>query len=670
MAPLPFPYSAGFDSELSRTNPVLNFVRSKAGAALLLVVALLQPVEVFSANCSLEQPLYCTDSTPCKTISDTQVCLAGVSPLPAGALQSTQTCWTAQGTYSCVQATSVNDTCGTLRADPTCGVVNSTCSDTDPATGNCMAYTDTYQCQTGGGINYTQTDCSGQTYCANGTCFTKKDKPNNALANVAAGMELARQGGFYQDPATGKIFGGVSSWCSQNSAGIANCCKPNKDGASMYNAIIVDQLVKAGWNAWVKDVVGTGYTFDTLFDTAAGYFDRAVTGMQDVLNGTTQATGATVVGASPAGPTVVPATQPAGASIGGMIGGQAGSMLAGNYAADHGANTAWAGTAAAAGYGAGTVAGTYAGAAVVGGAQAVVNGGSLFTGASDAMNLVRICVECIVAAMVIMVIMAVLACDPNEAKTQLRLGAGLCYHVGSYCSTKILGACATVRQSYCCFNSKLARIVQEQGRPQLGKDWGDVKSPDCAGFTTDEVSALDFSKMDLSEFVADVTARATPDGDQLAASAVARVNEFYSSGSPSVTNGVIPPPPAGVPVPITIVDTSASTVPAVAMPACNVSLSKQNPTSTGNITGTFHVTNCLANGTAVWSNVGTCPAIPATTQSNALMTPIDAAGNTSATFTVPSSCFASSTPAIFIGWKAMIADPQAGALGSVPAYWQ
>ena len=35
----------------------------------------------------------------------------------------------------------------------------------------------------------------------------------------------------------------------------------------------------------------------------------------------------------------------------------------------------------------------------------------------------------------------------------------------------------------CCFNSMLARIVNEQGRAQVGKGWGGAQSPDCSGFT-------------------------------------------------------------------------------------------------------------------------------------------------------------------------------------------
>src|SRR3546814_6900685 len=61
-------------------------------------------------------------------------------------------------------------------------------------------------------------------------------------------------------------------------------------------------------------------------------------------------------------------------------------------------------------------------------------------------------------------------------------GSGMCVEVGSYCSSKILGICVQKSRSHCCFNTKLGRIIQEQGRPQLksfADGWGPVKTPNC-----------------------------------------------------------------------------------------------------------------------------------------------------------------------------------------------
>ncbi|MCX7992018.1 MAG: conjugal transfer protein TraN, partial [Proteobacteria bacterium] len=84
------------------------------------------------------------------------------------------------------------------------------------------------------------------------------------------------------------------------------------------------------------------------------------------------------------------------------------------------------------------------------------------------------------------------SCSQNERMTAVRDRDGLCHYVGEYCKNKITGVgCVQKARVYCCFNSKLARIIQEQGRIQLGIGWGDAKSPDCRGFGPDEFSMLD-----------------------------------------------------------------------------------------------------------------------------------------------------------------------------------
>jgi len=81
-------------------------------------------------------------------------------------------------------------------------------------------------------------------------------------------------------------------------------------------------------------------------------------------------------------------------------------------------------------------------------------------------------------------------------------GDANCHYVGSYCAKKIkFIGCVQKKKTYCCFSSPLARIIQEQGRPQIGKGWGHPKNPDCSGFTIDEFQKLDFSKIDFSEWI-------------------------------------------------------------------------------------------------------------------------------------------------------------------------
>jgi len=89
--------------------------------------------------------------------------------------------------------------------------------------------------------------------------------------------------------------------------------------------------------------------------------------------------------------------------------------------------------------------------------------------------------------------------------------------VGEYCSKKVLGVCLEKKRSYCVFDSKLAQIVQQQGRQwQLGMGFGSAESPDCSGINIPQVQALDFSRMDFKNFYADLEGgSAIPDGDAL-----------------------------------------------------------------------------------------------------------------------------------------------------------
>ncbi len=87
-----------------------------------------------------------------------------------------------------------------------------------------------------------------------------------------------------------------------------------------------------------------------------------------------------------------------------------------------------------------------------------------------------------------------------------------CVFVGTYCAEKLLGTgyCIRKKSSFCCFGTKLARLINSQGRAQLGLGWGDVEGPDCRGLTPDELSRLDMSRMNLSELYEDVQANFKP----------------------------------------------------------------------------------------------------------------------------------------------------------------
>lgn len=100
------------------------------------------------------------------------------------------------------------------------------------------------------------------------------------------------------------------------------------------------------------------------------------------------------------------------------------------------------------------------------------------------------------------------SCKDEEKKLSKLNNEKRCHYVGEYCSKELnlifTKMCIQWKKSYCCFNSKLSRIINEQGRPQLAKGWGDGKNPQCKGFTPEEFQKLDFSKIDMSEFFGEI----------------------------------------------------------------------------------------------------------------------------------------------------------------------
>ena len=122
----------------------------------------------------------------------------------------------------------------------------------------------------------------------------------------------------------------------------------------------------------------------------------------------------------------------------------------------------------------------------------------------------------------------ILSCEQEEQILAMKRDTRLCTGVGSYCSTRlpIIRVCIETTESYCCFNSRLARIINEQGRVQLGRGWGAPQAPDCSGFTLAQLQALDFSRMNLSEFYAEI-APTLPDVGAMRQRAQQKIESYF-----------------------------------------------------------------------------------------------------------------------------------------------
>lgn len=97
------------------------------------------------------------------------------------------------------------------------------------------------------------------------------------------------------------------------------------------------------------------------------------------------------------------------------------------------------------------------------------------------------------------------SCSSDEKALGKAKEKKLTVSIGEFCSKKVLGICLEKKRSYCQFDSKLAQIVQQQGRAwQLGIGFGKAKSPDCRGITVEELQRVNFDKLDFSNFFDDL----------------------------------------------------------------------------------------------------------------------------------------------------------------------
>ena len=120
-------------------------------------------------------------------------------------------------------------------------------------------------------------------------------------------------------------------------------------------------------------------------------------------------------------------------------------------------------------------------------------------------------------------------CSAEEAELAEERNAGNTHYLGKYCAKRtFFGVCIRRARAWCVFGSKLGRILQEQGRAQLGVDWSD-----CRGLTVAEIEGIEFDRLDLSEFTENLMdgsmepSVSLPDGADTRAAMRERIRDFY-----------------------------------------------------------------------------------------------------------------------------------------------
>ena len=384
---------------------------------------------------------YAGDGT-CSKLS--RICVEGPETRTISGYPVTRSCWKYESKYDCISQNYVDD-CTDL-IDQGCAQIGSTCVDyVDDNPSKCSLYEQTYQCRIASGATRTITDCGGQTYCVDGTCFDAGYTPDGDFAMAVTGIEALREAGNYMDPDTLTLFNGHASDC-RVTLGIFSCCKNNTQGSNQANSNMMTDLGISAVKSFASESVsylGSRYVYDSLFQSDAP--NILVNGFASLIGD----------GGSVADMTFTPSIGYFGLSV--SYGGATAGM-------------AWSSQLGSSGF--------YVG----------------FDPTSFAISIA------------IYVITELISCDQDEQILGMKRGQNLCVHVGTYCSKKVLGVCVQKKQGHCCFNSRIARLIASSGRAQLGKSWGKPKNPDCGGLTPAELLMVDFSQINFTEVVGDIVA--------------------------------------------------------------------------------------------------------------------------------------------------------------------
>jgi conjugal transfer mating pair stabilization protein TraN len=137
----------------------------------------------------------------------------------------------------------------------------------------------------------------------------------------------------------------------------------------------------------------------------------------------------------------------------------------------------------------------------------------------------------IALAIAVMVVQQMMTCDTDEVLVAVKRDHRLCHYVGDYCSKKISVVfgkiCVQHKETYCCFNSKISKIINEAARTQVpGMGWGSPENPSCQGISIAQFQAMDLSTVDFSEFYADIVPKG-PDENEVRNRAASKVNSYF-----------------------------------------------------------------------------------------------------------------------------------------------
>lgn len=91
-------------------------------------------------------------------------------------------------------------------------------------------------------------------------------------------------------------------------------------------------------------------------------------------------------------------------------------------------------------------------------------------------------------------------CSEKEFDLAVQRELGMCSYAGTYCSRKVLGVCLQRKESYCCYNSPMSRMLRASVEGGT-MDHGSAKRPDCSGISVDRIDEINFDAIPWDELM-------------------------------------------------------------------------------------------------------------------------------------------------------------------------
>ena len=479
--------------------------------------------------CQSGSQLSCTNdpanATGCYVdpVSQVMVCANNLTPAPVASasgirntcmsitaagqcdLSSTGQCWTDTAGTHCLSppASGTPTTSCSILENQGCAFIKSQCLDT-LASGTCWDSVDTYDCGQQVGIpgiqSSTQQQCSGPIRCMGEDCVTVNKTQSQDFTKAVALLNTAQQMAMdlscdysnanlqQKDPTSCQVFKGKAADCKMvgGAVNLVDCCKTPEGsmGLGRYIDLLLatSQLDNAVMRMDATSAVrGTWETLRTPFSVAGDAWNSV---QADFASGVNDLVGSDMLSVTDV------AEQGLLDSLKGELMNSVAEWIGSTFGEAAGNALFSAGGQAAFDSMGNMTPAAQSGGVELGGGAAVA--GEMLSTLMGAYTIVMI---------IIMIIQIVYSCEQSEYELAAKKQLKVCKDLGSLCESKVAGLCLVRKESYCCYNSPLARILNEQIKPQLGMDFGTPEVPQCSGIKVADLDKVDWNQVNLDEWL-------------------------------------------------------------------------------------------------------------------------------------------------------------------------